>query len=307
MLLGLRIHDLLMKPEWDEQQFGIGEDMRSTLHVTSCGMGTQSSTYLLMCEVEGFRPIDYAVFADTGDEPCHGGSVGGGVYGWADWLEGQITKFPIYRVRKLISLGDSLIQMAKAKQDQSYAYVKGSGPTIPFFGEDEFGNDIKLKQTCTADWKASVLDSFNKNKMKELGADKVIVYKGITTDEAHRMKPAPEKERSWLEFKYPFVENGISRDDCLAWMDKHKFPRPPKSACVFCPHINPKRLSQVHPKDLAKAAEIERIINKGLKGADGTNFYITKFKKPITEVAAMFNAQGDIFDDFGEDCGGQRS
>lgn len=55
---------------------------------------------------------------------------------------------------------------------------------------------------------------------------------GISTDEIIRAKPSFE---SWQVKRFPLIEMRMSRSDCLAWLKRHDYPLPPKSACIACP------------------------------------------------------------------------
>jgi hypothetical protein len=55
---------------------------------------------------------------------------------------------------------------------------------------------------------------------------------GISRDEVSRMKTNPLK---YINNVYPLVEMEMRRSDCLTWMEEHRYPKPPRSACTFCP------------------------------------------------------------------------
>lgn len=56
---------------------------------------------------------------------------------------------------------------------------------------------------------------------------------GISTDEAHRMKPS---RFGWIKNTWPLVDRNLDRRSCLEWMEVRNYPAPPRSACTFCPH-----------------------------------------------------------------------
>ncbi len=62
---------------------------------------------------------------------------------------------------------------------------------------------------------------------------RVVSWQGISTDEVSRAKDSREH---WLLNRFPLLEARMSRQDCLAWLRRHGFKEPPKSACVFCPY-----------------------------------------------------------------------
>lgn len=56
---------------------------------------------------------------------------------------------------------------------------------------------------------------------------------GMTTDEMER---TGERGPSWQRTRYPLVELGMSRTDCINWLTEHGYSVPHKSACVGCPY-----------------------------------------------------------------------
>lgn len=60
----------------------------------------------------------------------------------------------------------------------------------------------------------------------------MINWIGISLDEVSRMKPSWEK---WSQHRWPLIEADMTRHDCLRWMEKNGYPKPPRSACTYCP------------------------------------------------------------------------
>jgi len=56
---------------------------------------------------------------------------------------------------------------------------------------------------------------------------------GISEDEPLRAK---ERGPAWQKTRYPLIEKGMTRDDCVAWLKANGHPVPYKSACVQCPY-----------------------------------------------------------------------
>ena len=114
---------------------------------------------------------------------------------------------------------------------------------------------------CTTDFKIEPL----RKKVRELAGvprrcKEVMVSQwiGISLDEAHRMK---ESRDSWCVNRWPLIELRMSRHDCLRWMEAHGFPRPPKSACYFCPFHSDaewRKLKREEPALFQRAVMLER-------------------------------------------------
>lgn len=43
-------------------------------------------------------------------------------------------------------------------------------------------------------------------------------------------------QRPAVKFNYPLVDRRMARHDCLNWMAKQGYPKPPRSACIGCPY-----------------------------------------------------------------------
>lgn len=232
----------------------------------SLGAGVQSSTLALMAAHGEIGPMpDAAIFADTQAEPKS-------VYDWLDWLEKQLP-FPVYRVTKG-SLEKRVLDMRVTKDGRIFAKTD-----IPFFTLSEKGKPGMIpNRACTLDFKINPI----RKKIKELAGIKrgqteatVTQWIGISSDEAHRMKPSRDK---WSVHRWPLVELEMKRHQCLAWMLKNGYPQPPRSSCVFCPyHSNRewRRLKMEEPEEFTKAVEFEKGLQK-VKAASG-NFSSTPF------------------------------
>ena len=192
---------------------------------------------------------DCAIFADTQAEPRE-------VYEWLDWLERQLP-FKVHRVTHGNIAEDSLRRRTSGKSGKNY--VQNS---IPFWIKAPDGSRGASTRKCTRDYKIYPIQ----RKAKELcGIPKGRLPKthmlcqwiGISTDEAHRMKPSA---LPWIKNIWPLIDQDISRDDCIEWMAKRGYPRPPRSACVFCPYHSStewQRLKTQQPTDFAVAVEFE--------------------------------------------------
>src|SRR5690606_41930065 len=63
----------------------------------------------------------------------------------------------------------------------------------------------------------------------------------------------------------------LSRADCIAWMEKHGYPRPPRSACVYCPFHSDAEwllLKRNDPEGFAEAVEVERRLQSAANRVD---------------------------------------
>lgn len=179
----------------------------------SLGAGVQSSTMALIANSGKFGHIDGAIFADTQWEPK-------AVYNYLELLERECD-FPIYRVTAG-NLRDKVLL-------EGYS-------DAPFFRRGPSGNIEMGRRQCTWQFKMRPIREKLRDLLKEQQLKKtpgsIELMIGISTDEAHRMKPADVK---WISHEWPLIDEGMSRRDCRAWLDRNGFPQPPKSSCLGCP------------------------------------------------------------------------
>jgi len=258
----------------------------SKYNVISLGAGVQSSTLALMAERGEITPRpDAAIFADTQAEPAS-------VYRWLDRLEKQLS-FPVYRVTKG-DLAEAGLEL-RTSRNSGKVYLN---TLIPLFLAGE--SDGILWRKCTRDFKIDVIQ----RKVKALREGRsVSQWIGISTDEAHRMK---DSNLDWVENRYPLIEIGMSRSDCLRWMHESGYPEPPRSACYFCPYHSDRewvRLKTQEPEEFAKAVEWERRCqdaarrNEVLRGVP----YLHASRIPLDEVKFNHENQRTLF---GNECEG---
>lgn len=259
------------------------------IRVLSLGAGVQSSTVALMSEAGELPPIDAAIFSDTQAEPA-------GVYRWLDWLEAQLS-FPVYRVGHG-DLRESV--MTRVRQERT-----GSGGP-PFFTTP----NGMLPRQCTRDFKLRPIErklrelcglrKFQRAAADEILAESVI---GISYDEAIRMKPS---RLPFVRNVYPLVERGLTRGHCLEWMQARGYPRPPRSACTFCPYRSDfewQRLQEEDPEGFADAVRIDEAIRGGYVNST-ERLYVHASRVPLAEVDFRTAADFGQVSMFGNECEG---
>lgn len=267
-------------------------------HIISLGAGVQSSTMALMAAHGEITPMpDAAIFADTQAEP-------NSVYIWLDWLE-KMLPFPTYRVT-IGSLTNRALTMKRTADDRLY-----SKTDIPFFTKNADGSQGKIRfRSCTRDFKLAPL----RKKQREIAAvprgygkricdlkngapPLVISWQGISFDEIYRMKPSRE---AWCEHRFPLIDLRMSRGDCLKWMEAHSYPKPPRSACIYCPFHNDQewiRLRDEEPQEFMRAVAFESALQQ-IKSAS-SNFRSTPFLHrslvPLKDVQFKNDHQDNLF------------
>jgi len=267
------------------------------LRMLSLGAGVQSTTLALMASAgEIGPPLDCAIFADTGAEPQ-------GTYAHLRALIPQLS-FPVITV----STGNLRELILSSTRGES---KMGSNARPPFFTRNDDGTDGMVRRQCTQDFKILPIE---REIRRQLGLKPrqrwpktpvVEQWMGISTDEASRMKPS---RISAIIARWPLIEKGMSRKDCLRWLTDHGYPIPPKSACTFCPYhsaVEWRRLRDLGGDDWRQAVELDHAIRHGLRrdGLAGTLF-VHRDRVPLDEVdfsTAEERGQANLFEN---ECAG---
>ena len=269
------------------------------LTVISLGGGVQSSVLALMASEGAFDPApDCAVFADTRWEPPS-------IYTHLEWLKGRL-RFPLH----VVDNGRSLREDVKALTNHSGSrnYVD-----IPVYlkGRDGQGDGIGRRQ-CTDNYKIRPI----RRRLRELlglrrgqrvpSGVSVELWLGISTDEAIRMKTSRDR---WIENRYPLIEAGMSRRDCMDWWEA-RYDRPlERSACVACPFQSRQRWVETKrrwPELFAEAVEVDANLRGGLAFAKEP--YLHPRRMALAQAVSLDEAEpeeGGLSDGFGNECEGR--
>ena len=261
------------------------------MNILSLGAGVQSSTLALMAAHGEIGPMpDAAIFADTGAEPK-------GVYDWLNWLETKLP-FPVHRVMHKEGLTRAIEASVRSGS------ISGSPPWFSF--SPKAGKAVLLSRGCTVDFKVNPVQK----KVRELSGakrgekDKASLWIGISSDEAHRMKPS---RFAHFSHRWPLLEKHISRLNCLKWMRDHGYPEPPKSSCVYCPFHSDNVWRDIKVNDAEgweEALRIDEILRVGVNRKGRPDMFAHRKLLPLSEVDLRNAEDAGQVDMFGNECEG---
>jgi hypothetical protein len=244
---------------------GLGPSTEQTagvlLRVLSLGAGVQSTTLALMAAHGDIDPMpDCAIFADTRWEPE-------AVYEHLAWLRSpNVLPFPVH----IVSAGNLRADIIAGARGDHWASIPAftrnvtpAGTVVPVYAEDDENGEPVVEGTRT------------------LAAERIGI--GISLDEAARMKPSFE---AWQINRWPLIERGMTRLDCLRWLERHGYPQPPKSACIGCPFHSDdhwRRMRDRDPDAWADAVSVDRAVRTGFRGIRG-EVYLHRSAVPLDQA-----------------------
>jgi hypothetical protein len=269
-------------------------EVRRTVTYLSFGAGVQSTALLIMSNLGllDCPKADLAVFADTGDEPS--------------WVYENVKRLKAW----------SKIPVDIVKQGHLSADVigrhNGTGgrfAAIPAFTLGDDGRASILRRQCTREYKIQPIErhvrehgGITKGKRAKGVLDATALI-GISLDEATRMKPS---RTPWVTNRYPLVDAGLRRGDCLRIIREAGFPEPQKSSCVFCPYHSDefwRKLGKNYPEEFEKAATFDDAIRDMSRSGVARPMFLHRSLKALRTID--FDKQARLFGDLeDEECEG---
>jgi hypothetical protein len=269
------------------------EGISVTLRVISLGAGVQSTTLALMAAHGELGPMpDAAIFADTQWEPRS-------VYEHLRWLTSpNVLPFPVH----IVSAGNLRADALSRSNTTGgrFAAIPWFMQTVDHRGVSKQGRG---RRQCTKEYK---LRPVQKKVVELLGGQRpkggAEVWIGISRDEVWRQKPS---QVQYIVNRFPLLEAGMTRRNCLEWMSKNGYPTPPKSSCLGCPFHSDshwRAMRDGQPEEFADAVEVDRAVRRqpGFRGEQ----FMHRSLKPLSEVDLSTPEDRGQLDAFAEECEG---
>lgn len=248
--------------------------MEPALRVISLGWGVQSWTLAAMVALGELPPVDFALHSDTTWERSATYEF---ARQWTPWLE------------------DHDIDIHCVSDPKAAAQIANpaGGVFSPLYTLSKKGKAGQLRRSCTQRWKVAPVRRFIRKALaaRQIAASPkaVELWLGISKDEWHRAKDSDVK---YITHRFPLLELGMTRADCLAWLAAHDLPSPGKSACTFCPYHSPdvwRSMKLAGGADWQQAVEIDgRIRNK----RPGLQSFVHSARIPLIEAVQLPEDQG---------------
>lgn len=147
---------------------------------------------------------------------------------------------------------------------------------LPAFRKNADGSVSHLSTHCNGMWKNYVSRKF----VRENGIDRYQQWLGISTDEMRRSKKT--SGRQYIELRFPLIELGLSREECVSLIRDAGWPVPIRTSCFMCPQrtmFEWLRLKIECPEDFEEACRIEEQIRE-----IDPDVFLTPKCRPLREI-----------------------
>jgi hypothetical protein len=273
----------------------------SELRILNLGAGVQSTTVYLLAEDNEIAPFDYAIFADTQEEPK-------AVYDHLSWLE-SVGKTPILK-GTTGKLGDDLVNGVNST-GQRWA-------SIPAYTRISNGPVGQTRRQCTKEYKSDVIGRLIRYEILKLKPReripkgiKITQAFGFSMDEPGRAARCRGRfdlmSDNW-QCSFPLLDEDIhmTRLDCLNYLEGNVPHDVPRSACVFCPYKSNREWRLLRDTDgegWKRALEVDESIRKNdaiRTRKNNSALFVHRSGKPLKDVY-LEDDQPSLFD---MDCEG---
>lgn len=255
------------------------------MKILSFGCGKQTVAIAAMCIHGKFEKPDYAIFADPQSEDKD-------TYKYLEWIKPKFGEAGI----KFIS--------CTAGNIMKDALREGKFATMPVFTKDKNGKPGMLLRQCTNEYKIQpVIQAIRKQilglkKGQKYKGEPVELWLGFSMDEAANRindNPLVHRRPKWLVARYPLVEKHMFIDNCMAYLERIKWPLPPKSACIICPFksdISWKELKEKNPDQFEEACQFDEQL-RSHRVSIKNPVYLHRSLLPLREI--KFENQIELF------------
>jgi hypothetical protein len=213
----------------------------SRTQIFSSGGGVQSTAIAALIVRGDLLKPDLAVIVDTEREKS------------TTWRYLDTVTAPA-----LASVGVEIYRVPKSKYATVDLISSGGDLLIPAFTSQN-GEPGKFKTYCSNEWKKRVKERWATGQ----GVKRAQTWLGFSVDEIHRAARQIEVKPGKWGVRFPLLELGMTRGDCLALVKEMGWPVPPRSSCWMCPNMHMREWREVMAgSDRDKVIAFEREIRR---------------------------------------------
>lgn len=254
-------------------------DQAERTQIWNNGGGTQSAAIAALIVTGKLPKPDLAVIADTGRERSST---------W-DYLNEHVGP-------ALESVGVTIHRVAKERYSNKDLFGGKDGETllIPAFTTSS-GDIGKMSGYCAGEWKRDVVRRWATAEHNVKAAQNWIGYSTDEMGRAYKAQHAKKSQGKWIT-RFPLIELGMDRGDCIAVVRRMGWPAPPRSSCWMCPNMRMGEWREVMEDDRDRPKVIQ--FDRELRSSD-PHVWLTDQAIPIERVD--FDDQNDVL--FGRERG----
>jgi hypothetical protein len=208
--------------------------------VWSCGYGT-NSTALAVGLVEHGESYDLAMFADTGGERPE-------LYAYQRVLNGYLRA---HGLPPVMTVWHKRADMTRETLEEEMIRLK-SLPSLAYgYRTCSQKHKIAPQEQVLNNWQPAI-ECWKRG-------EKVVKLIGYDAGEEHRATRYQGDDKYTLRF--PLIEWGWGREECIAAIQRAGLPQPGKSSCFFCPATKKHEildLAEKHPELANRAVLMEK-------------------------------------------------
>lgn len=240
----------------------------------SYGGGTPSAALLVANALGLVKPkAEVIVFADT--------RVGETEYlGEDEETYRSVTFYKEYAAEMGMEL-----ETVGSKDGALERYVRERSVPIPIYTEHGKGH-----RQCTDKWKIAPIEQYLHRRYGK--GTPLIAQLGLTMDphDFNRMRdPRVKRNRN----RWPLIELGWTRADCINFLDAEGLPSPPPSSCEFCPLHNDatwKRQAAERPEAFKRVVALDEFLRERTSETGKGPIWLQWRRKPLTASYATGQA-----------------
>lgn len=247
-----------------------------SITVWACGYGT-NSTALAVGLVERDEKYDLAMFADTGGERPE-------LYAYQSILNDYLK---LHGLPPVMTVWKKRADQTRLTLEQD-CLEQNALPSVAYGFK-----------TCSQKYKIQPQDKVVNNWQPVIeeweAGRKVVKLIGYDADEEHRALRYQGDEK--YHRRFPLIEWGWGRKECMEAITRAGLPQPGKSACFFCPSSTKREirdLADKHPELMARALTMERNAELTTIKGLGRRFAWADLVKAHEEQVKMFPGTPEV-------------
>lgn len=213
----------------------------SRTQIFSSGGGVQSTAIAALIIRGDLPKPDLAVIVDTEREKS------------TTWEYLETVTAPA-----LASVGVVMYRVPKSRYATWDLFFSGGQMAVPAYTSKNGGTG-KLPTFCSSQWKTRVMERWATAQ----GVVKAQKWMGFSVDEIGRAAKQIKGRPGKWGVRFPLLELGMNRGDCLALVKEMGWPTPPRSSCWMCPNMHMREWREVKAgPDWDKVIAFEREIQQ---------------------------------------------